>query len=122
MLLDGSPIAATTASLASPTLGTAWPQATTIRDLAGRITGPGRWVLRGVEQPEDLWRAEAAWWARLTTEGMALLRHPVTTPDPVLGAVAVLAADAWRVRGALEVAARGGASAPGMVEAFDAVA
>jgi hypothetical protein len=46
----------------------------------------------------------------------------LTTSDPVIGAVAVLAADAWLVRGALEVAARGGASTAHAMEAFDAVA
>jgi hypothetical protein len=36
--------------------------------------------------------------------------------------VALLGADAWRVRAALEVAARGGAGASGALEVFDAVA
>ncbi len=46
----------------------------------------------------------------------------MTTSAPVIGSVAVLAADAWRVRAALEVAARGGPGSPGALEAFDAVA
>ena len=41
---------------------------------------------------------------------------------PVIGMAAVLAVDAWRVRAALAVAARGGALAAGALEAFDAVA
>ena len=51
-----------------------------------------------------------------------MLRRPVTGPDPVIGVIAVLAADAWRVRAALEVAARGGAGNHVALEAFDAAA
>ena len=77
-----------------------------------------RWVLAGISSPGDLWRAEAAWWARVERDGFRLLRTSGLDSGPVLGAVAVLAADAWRVRAALEIAARGG----GPLEAYDAVA
>jgi hypothetical protein len=55
-------------------------------------------------------------------DGFTLLRQPLTTSAPVVGAAAVLGADAWRVRAALEVAARGGSQDPRALEAFDAVA
>lgn len=64
------------------------------------------------------WQAEADWWRRAEAEGRTLLRSSGLDSDPVLGAVAVMAADARRVRAALGVAARGGLA----VEAYDALA
>jgi hypothetical protein len=64
------------------------------------------------------WQAEADWWRRVEREGRALLRSSVTDSGPVLGAVAVMAADARRVRAALATAARGGVP----MEAYDALA
>lgn len=122
LLLDPQPPADLTVRMASPLLGRAWISASSVRTFADALPADVRWVLDGVDAPADLWRAESAWWARLDRDGHALLRRPVTTSAPVVGAVAVLAADAWRGRAALEVAARGGATSPGAVEAFDAVA
>jgi len=76
------------------------------------------WVLTGVASPADLWRAEAAWWDRVERDGLTLVRASEFGFRPVLGAAAVLAADARRLRAALELAARGGAP----LEAYDAVA
>jgi hypothetical protein len=64
------------------------------------------------------WQAEADWWRRVEREGRALLRSSATDSGPVLGAVAVMAADARRIRAALACAARGGAP----LEAYDALA
>jgi hypothetical protein len=108
--------------LAAPLLGAGWADARTVRELAAALPPAARWSLEAVTDPGDLWQAEAAWWLRLERDGFALLRRPLTSPEPVLGSVAVLAADGWRVRAALEVAARGGALRPGALEAFDAVA
>jgi len=52
--------------------------------------------------------AEAAWWRRVESDGRVLLRSAATDSGPVLGAVALMAADARRVRAALASAARGG--------------
>lgn len=76
------------------------------------------WALAGVASPADLWQAEPAWWDRVERDGVALVRASTFDSKPVLGAAAVLAADARRVRAALELAARGG----GPLEAYDAVA
>jgi hypothetical protein len=122
LLLDRGRIPETAALIVTPLLGARWPEAASAGALAASLPPEARWVLAGVEDPADLWRAESRWWTRVSADGFGLLRKPVTTADPVLGAVAVLAADAWRVRAALEVAARGGESAPGAMEAFDAVA
>ncbi len=122
VLLEGRPMTAAAARLASTLLGSRWTDARSLRSFADGLPPEARWALDGIDDVGDLWRAEARWWGRVDRDGRALLRRPVTTPDPVIGAIAVLAVDAWRVRGALEVAARGGASAPGALEAFDVVA
>jgi hypothetical protein len=99
-------------------LGASMADAATLGELAGRMPRRLAWLLDGVADPADLWRAEAAWWRRIEQDGLALLRTSGLGPGPVLGAAAVLAADARRVRAALELAARGG----GPLEAYDAVA
>jgi hypothetical protein len=71
-------------------------------------------VLRSAPQP---WEAEADWWRRVESDARVLLRSAATDSDPVLGAVAVMAADARRVRAALASAARGGEA----LEAYDAL-
>ena len=53
-----------------------------------------------------------------TRDAAALLRRPRFGLEPAVGAVGAAAVDAWRVRAALECAARGG----GALEVFDAVA
>jgi hypothetical protein len=80
------------------------------------LPAAARWACEGVNGPADLWRAEGRWWARVEQDGAQLLRTTRPAPDPVVGAVALLSADAWRVRAALEFAARGGAP-----EDFDAL-
>ncbi len=121
-LLGDRTIPASTALLTTRLLGTHWLETRTLTTFVTSLPADARWPLDPIDDPADLWRAEASWWARVSTDGFALLRQPVGSPDPVIGAVAVLAADAWRVRAALEVAARGGTTAPGGLEAFDAVA
>lgn len=108
--------------VAVPLLGPHWSESSSPAALASRLPPVARWALADRGEQASPWQAEAAWWARVTTDGFALLRRPVTTSEPVLGAVVVLATDAWRVRAALEVAARGGSSAPDVLGVFDAVA
>ena len=122
LLLAGSAPLPQAQQMLAPVLGSAWVDARTITALAACLPAEARWVLDGIEDPEDLWRAEVAWWRRLGVDGSTLLHRPGATPAPVIGAVAVLAVDAWRVRAALEVAARGGSDAPDALEVFDAVA
>lgn len=98
-------------------LGAEADRAATLDELSATLPAQARWVFAGVSAPADLWRAETAWWARVESDGSRLLRTSGTGSGAVLGAVAVLAADAWRVRAALEAAARGG----GSLEAYDAM-
>lgn len=106
-------------ALAARLLGRRWPAASSLAELAAALPAPARWVLDGVADPADLWAAEVRWWRRLRTDGARLLAAGGFGPGPIVGAVALLAADAWLVRGALEVAARGGAPA---LEVFDELA
>ncbi|NGP04509.1 hypothetical protein G6038_03230 [Rhodococcus sp. 14C212] len=88
--------------------------------LRADLPGGARWVFDGVDRVQDLRRGEGAWWHRVEQDGFALLRGSTYDRGPVVGALAVLAADAWRVRAALEVAARGGTGSA--LEGFDGVA
>ncbi|GLY75565.1 hypothetical protein [Actinoallomurus iriomotensis] len=88
-----------------------------LAEFGRRLPDHAAWALQGVRHPADLWAAEARWWSRLERDGLALLSGARLDQGPVLGAVAVLAADARRVRAALELASRGGHPR----EAFDAV-
>ena len=98
--------------------GQAAASAATLDDLHRSLPAAARWALSGISSPDGLWQAEAAWWTRVERDGFALLRTSATDSGTVLGAAAVMAADARRVCAALEIATRGG----GPLEAYDAVA
>jgi hypothetical protein len=99
-------------------LGAAASQAGTLDELARGLPPRARWVLTGITSPAGLWRAEAALMSRVEQDGLRLLRTAGLDRGAVLGAVAVMACDAWRIRAALEIAARGGAP----LEAYDELA
>ena len=104
-------------------IGRPGAEAHSLRELADRLPRHLGWVLADVPIERDdaaaeLWRAEGTWWRRVEADGFTLLHGADIGLDVSVGAAAVLAADAWRVRGALELAARGGAP----MEVFDAVA
>ena len=86
-------------------------------ELAPLLPADARWVVEDVDDPQDLWRAEVAWWHRVERDAFGMLRTPSFSSTPVIGAVAVLAVDAWRVRAALGTAARGGSA----LEVFEAL-
>ncbi len=99
-------------------LGPAALRAATLTEMAEGLPSRAGWVLAGITAPADLWRAEQAWLARVEQDGLRLLRASSLGSGTVLGAVVVMACDAWRVRAALEIANRGG----GPLEAYDALA
>ncbi|MFR0354634.1 hypothetical protein [Streptomyces sediminimaris] len=96
-------------------LGTAAVRATGFDEYRARLSPAATWALEGVERPGDLWRAEARWWSEVERDGLRLLHGARYDMTPVVGAVAVLGTDAWRVRAGLECAAHGGRA----LEAFD---
>ena len=101
---------------ASALLGNRALDAGSLRELATAAGPDAAWVLEGIEEPTDIWLAETAWWRRVEADGVALL-HAGADRRPVLGTIAVLAADAWRVCAALELSARRGTP----LEVFDAL-
>lgn len=116
-VLLGSGSAPRLVSVLRPLVGDGWPRALTLdalRDTLPRDVVP---ALTDVTGPGDLWRAEAALRAQVQVDGFAMLRKAAPGPHVVVGALAVLAVDAWRVRAALAAAATGGTS-----EVLDAVA
>ncbi|WP_067798869.1 hypothetical protein [Actinomadura formosensis] len=114
----GRDLPAAASAQAERLLGAAPMDASTLPVMAARLGRDAGWALDGADDPAELWRAEARCWSRMERDGEALLRGSEFGAGPVLGAVAVLAADARRVRAALETAARGG----GPAGAYDAVA
>ncbi|WP_240677833.1 V-type ATPase subunit [Actinacidiphila soli] len=107
-----------TARRAALVLGWEAVGAASFDDFLRHLPATARWAVDGIDAPADLWRAETRWWTRLRQDGLELLRGSGLDSSPVVGAVAVLSADAWQVRAALELAARGG----GSLEAFDVLA
>jgi hypothetical protein len=98
-------------------------EARSLGELVDRLPRRLNWVFAEVATDRDdaagaLWRAEGTWWRRVEADGFSLLHGADIGPDVLLGAATVLAVDAWRVRAALELAARGGSP----LEVFDAVA
>jgi hypothetical protein len=93
-------------------------QAATLEEMVEGLPSRAGWVLAGITAPADLWQAEQVWLARVERDGLRLLRTSGLDSDAVLGAVAVMACDAWRIRAALEIAARGGEP----LEAYDELA
>ncbi|MFJ3233783.1 hypothetical protein [Streptomyces sp. NPDC086787] len=98
-------------------LGTRATAAATYQEFRDRLPSSAGWALKDVNEPGELWLAEARWWRTVQADGTALLCEGRYGPRVVVGAVALLSVDAWRVRAALESAARGGR--PG--EVFDAL-
>ena len=87
-----------------PTLGPGWQTASTFPELVERLPTRASWAVADVDGVEDLWLAELGWWRRAQDLGDALLRSGAGRA-PVLGAVLLLALDAWRTGAALELAA-----------------
>ena len=101
-------------------LGSAWPAARTYERFVEALPAQAAWALDAATDPDLLWRAEAGWWTRVEREARALLGSAVAGRNVVVGAAALLAADARRVAVALGAVARRGL--PGVEEVLDATA
>ena len=117
VFLEGRVLPTAARLSATRVIGVAAVSAGTLPDFREALPTSARWALTDVEDPLDLWRAETRWWSRVEHDAGLQVRRARAGPPVVVGAVALMAADAWRVWGALELAARGGAR-----EVSDAVA
>ena len=103
-----------------PGVGSRWPQAPDLAGLRRLLPSRASWVLAGIDQPSELWRAEVEWWRRVEADAEQLARSAHLGRAALIGSVVLLAADAWRAAAALEVAARGGRGAA--LEVFESLA
>ncbi|GAA2244236.1 MULTISPECIES: hypothetical protein [Kitasatospora] len=104
------PLTGPAARHAARLLGRRAVEAASFEEFRRQLVPTARWTVDGIESPDELWQAEARWWTALDRDGRGLLRGARYGLEPVVGAVAVLSADAWRVRAALELAEHGGGS------------
>jgi hypothetical protein len=92
--------------------------ARSIDDLHASLPREAQWALDGISDTANLWQAEANWWRRLHRDCIALLARSdlgdVRDPGArnsgqarVVGAVGLLAYDAWLATGALGGVGRG---------------
>ncbi len=101
-------------------LGADWHRAGTFGDFVRVLPAHAAWALAGFDSAQELWLAEAGWWRRLEEDADVFAHSTLTGPLPVIGAVALLAADAHRVATALAAVDRQGLT--GVAEVFDAAA
>jgi len=109
---------ATVAADARAVLGSRAVAARTLRELVTALPVSIAHGLDGVTEFADLWSCEARWWGQLWREASERVRDGGAEAATVVAAVAAQYADAWRVRAALEIAARAGLG----IEVLDAVA
>ena len=95
-----------------------WQQVASLPQLRAVMAPRLAWVLDGVEEPSDLWVAEARWWSRVEADAAQMVLRSRYGPSAVVGIAMLLGHDAWLTRAALGAAARG-LQAKGV---FDAVA
>lgn len=119
LLSRGLPLTEPARRAAARVLG---PKAATgagsVDELRACLPHDARWVLDGVRDPAELWRAELSWWRRLHTDCTVLAARSGFGEQRVIGAVGLLAYDAWLVTGALAGVGRDQEAS----ELFDALA
>jgi hypothetical protein len=99
-------------------LGRDWREARSITELAASLPASAAWVLAGIDHPDDLWEAELAVVGRVAADARRLSASSRYAESTAVGVMVSMLIDLWRVRAAIEVAAR----QPIPMEVFDAVA
>lgn len=105
LFVDHAEPSARFAQIVRPSLAEAWRSTHDLSALAAALPRSARTAVEGIEAPTDLWRAEVRLVDTIEADGARLLRDSMPGPEVVLGAVALLAVDSWRVRAALAEAA-----------------
>lgn len=100
-------------------LGSGWETAGTFSRFVDSLPPEAAWALADAEGPDDLWRCESRWWAAVETEADVLLHSAAVGRPVVVGAVALLAADAHRIAEALELVVRRGL--PGVADVLEVI-
>jgi len=118
LLVDQTGPTSRVLDLVRPWLGREWAGTRDLDRFRASLPRSARTVLDGIDDPADLWRAEARLRADVEADGFRLIHASLLGPDVVLGAIAVLAVDGWRLRAALAAAEAG----TGFSEVLDAVA
>jgi hypothetical protein len=104
---------------AAHVLGPGWEEATSPEDLAGHVSRRAALVLDGDAHAESLWLAEVRLWSVIESAGAVLATRSGADARAGVGVAALLAADAWRVRAALTLAAHGGGDLAGVLDAVE---
>ena len=118
LLAVRQPLADQIRSGAARVLGPQCVEASSLDELRASLPSDARWALMDTADVDQLWEAETHWWNRLRFDCGALLARSGFGAEPVIGAVGLLAFDAWLVVAALAGAERGSAA----LEVFDALA
>ncbi|MEO7121743.1 MAG: V-type ATPase subunit [Lacisediminihabitans sp.] len=105
LVVDHTTPSARFLQIVRPSIADSWPSAHDLTGVAAALPRSARTVLDGVESPTDLWRAEMRLVDTVETDAGRLLRGALPGADVILGAIALLAVDAWRVCAALATAA-----------------
>jgi len=113
LFVDRAEPTARFAQIVRPSIAEAWKSTHDLTTFAAALPRSARAVIADVDAPIDLWRAEMRLATTVEEDGARLLRTSIPGPDVILGAIALLAVDAWRVRAALSSAA---AAADGSVD------
>lgn len=85
------------------------PSEMTVTDMSGLMAALPRqasWVLKGSEDPDQLWRAEDRWWARVAEDSEHMVWHGDLGRNTVIGAAMALLADCRATQGLLAAAWR----------------
>lgn len=99
-----------------PGVGERALQAGSVEELRAALPASAAWALADTLDAADLWRAELGWWRRVEGDAGAFVRGRAPRAA-VLGAVALLAADARRTARALAAAQSADAELRGIVAA-----
>lgn len=101
LFVDHAEPAARFAQIVRPSIAEAWRSTHDLTTFSAALPRSARAVIGDNQSPAQLWRAEMRLVTRVEDDGARLLRSSLPGADVILGAVALLAVDAWRVRAAL---------------------